>query len=263
MPAAPSASGSTPTPSSTTCLGRETVGIRPLLGPSSAFFRELNRGSVDIQQHRTGDCGLYSGRNGTDDSPFFTSGNTFLINPFTRTRPALEFPAVPYGPADFHCERGINDWNNGEDITKGWLVGLTDLNSEKAYVQDRIASYLADLLSIGISGIRVDAAKHIGPASQAQILGRLMNKMGGSLPGDFIAWLEVIIGGETDLNACGGGEWSWYTNFDNKLAAAGLSPTDIQKIKIWSSGMHPPSFSSQKKHTLVYMRPLTRAYPYD
>jgi len=125
-------------------------------------------------------------------------------------------------------------------VTKGWLVGLTDLNSEKAYVQDRVATYLADLLSIGFSGFRVDAAKHIGPTSQAQIFGKLAQKMGGSLPGDFISWLEVLVGGEKDLVACGGGEWSWYTNFNNRLSAAGLSSADIEKIKIWSSG-NPPS----------------------
>jgi alpha-amylase len=190
----------------------------------------------DIQNHRNTDCSLYSGHNATANSPYFTSGNTFLINPFTNTRPTLEYPAVPYGPTDFHCERSLNDWNSGEIITKGWLVELTDLNTERDYVQDRLATYVVDLLSIGFSGIRVDAAKHIGPQSQAQIFGRVARKMGGSLPGDFIAWLEVIIGGEKDLMACSGGEWSWYTNFDNQLSAAGLSSTDIQKIKIWSSG---------------------------
>lgn len=88
--------------------------------------------------------------------------NTFLLNPYTGTRPTLEFPAVPYGPTDFHCESTIGNWTDGQAITKGWLLGLTDLNTEKPYVQDRIATYLVDLLSIGFTGFRVDAAKHIG-----------------------------------------------------------------------------------------------------
>lgn len=25
--------------------------------------------------------------------------------------PSQEFPAVPYGPTDFHCERALNSWN--------------------------------------------------------------------------------------------------------------------------------------------------------
>ncbi|EAU89161.2 alpha amylase [Coprinopsis cinerea okayama7 len=175
------------------------------------------------------------GRNATDYSPYYTNGNTYLINPFTGTRPTLEFPAVPFGPTDFHCERGIDDWNNGFLITRGWLVGLTDLNTAKPYVQDRIATFLVDLISIGFSGFRVDAAKHIGPNEMAQILGRVKNKLGGSLPADFLTWMEVIIGGETQLNACGGGEYSWYTNFDNRLRANGFGNDDIQKVKIWSS----------------------------
>jgi hypothetical protein len=31
----------------------------------------------------------------------------------------------------------------------GWLVGLSDLNTEKPYVQERIATYFATLLSVG------------------------------------------------------------------------------------------------------------------
>ncbi|PPQ72965.1 hypothetical protein CVT24_000167 [Panaeolus cyanescens] len=202
---------------------------------ADAVINHMSGQGTDVQNHRVGNCQLYSGHNATDYSPYYTSGNTFLINPFTGTRPTMEYPAVPYGPTDFHCERSLNDWNSGELITRGWLVGLTDLNTEKPYVQDRIATYLADLLSIGFSGFRVDAAKHIAPKSLAEILARLKNKMGGSLPGDFITWLEVIIGGEASLMACSGGEYSWYTNFNNKMSAAGLSNEDIQKVKIWSS----------------------------
>lgn len=42
-----------------------------------------------------------------------------------------------------------------------WLVGLVDLNTEKDYVQQRIADYFTDLLGIGFSGFRIDAAKHV------------------------------------------------------------------------------------------------------
>lgn len=55
------------------------------------------------------------------------------------------------------------------------------------------------------------------------------------MPADWITWLEVILGGESDLLACGGGQWSWYTNFDTQLAANGFSSADIAKVKIWSS----------------------------
>lgn len=206
-----------------------------------AVINHMSGNGYDIQNHRNGDCSLYSGHNGSASSPFYTWGQTFLINPFTKTRPTLEFPAVPYGPTDFHCERSLSSWTDGETITKGWLVGLTDLNSEKPYVQDRIATYLVDVMSLGASGFRVDASKHIGPAMMAQIYQRVRQKLGGQFPDDFISWNEVILGGEKDLLACGGGEWSWYTNFDKLMAGAGISPDDIAKIKIWSSD-YPKEF---------------------
>lgn len=202
---------------------------------ADAVINHMTAQGNDIQNHRKSSCFLYSGRNSTYGSPFYTSGNTYLLNPQTGNRPALEYPAVPYGPTDFHCERVLNNWTDGQTITKGWLLGLTDLNTEKQYVQDRIATYLADLLSIGFSGFRVDAAKHIGPASMAAILGRLRVKMGGTMPTDFITWLEVLVGGEASLLACSGGEWSWYTNFDNQLTINGFSALDLAKVKIWSS----------------------------
>ncbi|KAK6506766.1 hypothetical protein TWF481_005226 [Arthrobotrys musiformis] len=216
-----------------------SVGVRVY---ADAVVNHMTANGNDIQNHRNTDCSTYTGHNATDGSPYFTSGNTYLINPNTGTRPAPEFPAVPFGPSDFHCDCALNSWTDGAVITNCWLVGLVDLNTEKPYVQDRIATYLVDLLSIGFSGFRVDAAKHIGPTSMAQILGRFKQKLGGgTLPADWISWHEVIMGGEASLLACGGGQWSWYTNFNNQLSTVGFSQTDIDKTKIWSSD-YPKEF---------------------
>ncbi|KAF3318176.1 hypothetical protein TWF173_008911 [Orbilia oligospora] len=210
-----------------------SVGVRVY---ADAVINHMTANGNDIQNHRNTDCSTYTGHNSTDGSPYFTSGNTYLINPYSGTRPAPEYPSVPYGPSDFHCDCALNSWTDGAIITNCWLVGLVDLRTEKPYVQDRIATYLADLLSIGFSGFRVDAAKHIGPTNTAQILARFKQKLGGgTLPADWISWHEVIMGGEANLLACGGGEWSWYTNFNNRLSAVGFSQTDIDKTKIWSS----------------------------
>jgi len=94
-------------------------------------------------------------------------------------------------------------------VTKGYLVSLADLNTENPYTQDRIASYLVDLLSIGFSGLRFDAAKHIGADSIAEIFRRVKVKMGGSMPVDYISWLEILMGGEGGVLACDGGKDSW------------------------------------------------------
>lgn len=149
----------------------------------------------------------------------------------------MEYPAVPFSPADFHCERSVSDWNSAFQLNYGWLVGLSDLNTERKYVQDRIAAYLTDLIGIGFSGFRIDAAKHIRPQDLGVILGKLLNNLGGqTLPEDFISWLEVIIGGERMLLACDkSSSYNYYTLLDEALFANGLSADDVHKIKIWSS----------------------------
>lgn len=59
------------------------------------------------------------------------------------------------------------------------------------------------MLSVGFSGFRVDAAKHISPTNLAAIFAKFKaNLGGGELPDDFIAYLEVLIGGEKDLLLC-------------------------------------------------------------
>lgn len=94
---------------------------------------------------------------------------------------------------------------------------------------------MTDLINIGFSGFRIDAAKHIKPASLAKILAKTRKNLGGSFPEDFLTWLEVILGGEKDLLACNPGDYNWYTSFDQKLAAEGIISSDIAKVKMWSS----------------------------
>ncbi|KAG8710734.1 hypothetical protein FRC09_020951 [Ceratobasidium sp. 395] len=214
---------------------------------ADAVVNHMSGGGNDIQNHRGGGsaptCGWYGPKNGTAGSPYFTHTSTYQYNPQTGMRPAMEYPAVPYGPTDFHCDRSLNSFTDGFTLNYGWLVGLADLNTEKAGVQERIATYFATLLSIahefgdttGFSGFRIDAAKHMGPKNIAQIMARLKTKMGGSLPSDFITWLEVILGGEKDLLACQYNDYNWYQYFNDQMTAAGLTSTEIGYVKIWSS----------------------------
>ncbi|KAG5651352.1 hypothetical protein H0H81_008991 [Sphagnurus paluster] len=206
---------------------------------ADAAVNHMSGGGNDIQNHRGGGsaptCGWYGPKNGTAGSPYFTHTSTYQYNLQTALRPALEYPAVPYKPTDFHCDRSLNSFTDGFTLNYGWLVGLADLNTEKPYVQERIATYFATLLSVGFSGFRIDAAKHMGPKNIAQILARLKTKMGGSLPSDFITWLEIIIGGEKDLLACQSNDYNWYGNFNNFMSSAGLTSTEIGYVKIWSS----------------------------
>jgi glycosidase len=50
------------------------------------------------------------------------------------------------------------------------------------------------MLSLGASGFRFDAAKHVSPQDLSGILKKVQTKMGGQLPDDFFVWLEVLTG---------------------------------------------------------------------
>lgn len=136
-------------------------------------------------------------------SPMYTQTFAYTEGEYTGKPPSQEYPAAHLGPTDFHCERPLNSWTDPLQLN-GWLSGLVDINTEKDTVRDRIADYLTDLLSIGFSGFRIDAAKHISPDNLVAILTKFRNNLGGSLPDDFITWLEILLGGESDLLMCNG-----------------------------------------------------------
>ena len=52
------------------------------------------------------------------------------------------------------------------------------MNTEREYVQERIAAYFSDLIGIGFSGWRIDAAKHITPVNLAKIFKKFKTRMG-------------------------------------------------------------------------------------
>ena len=196
---------------------------------------------ADHRNH-AGNCVHWGPKAGSDGSPWWTTGWQYENNKYTHLRPGMEFPAVPYTASDFHCERSLNSWTDPFILSHGWLTGLTDLNTEKDYVRQRIADFITSMLSMGVSGIRIDAAKHIHPNDLAAIFRKLKDNLGGGeLPEDFTAYLEVLFGGEKDLLMCGGGDYSFGKPFVNKMKAAGLSDNDILKIKIWGSD-YPKEF---------------------
>ena len=185
-------------------------------------------------RNHAGACIHWGPKAGSAGSPWWTTGWQFKNNPYTKRRPGQEFPSVPYVSSHFHCERTLSSWSDGEVLNYGWLTGLVDLNTENHYVQQRIADYITDMLSIGISGIRIDAAKHIHPQSISEIMKRVKDNLGGGdLPDDFTAYLEILLGGERDLLLCGGGDYSYGKPFADKMKAVGLSDSDVDKIKIW------------------------------
>ncbi|GAB3648421.1 carbohydrate-binding module family 20 domain-containing protein [Glycomyces tarimensis] len=89
----------------------------------------------------------------------------------------FNYPDAGYGPNDFHntgsdyCE--IDDYRDRTEVQRCHLVGLNDLDTGSAYVQGRIAGYLNDLMSLGVAGFRIDAAKHIDAGELGAILSRV------------------------------------------------------------------------------------------
>lgn len=76
-----------------------------------------------------------------------------------------EYPGL-YSKADFHnCNLTPNDqiqnYQDRSQVQNCELVGLSDLDQKAPHVQDNIIGYLNDLISLGVAGFRIDAAKHI------------------------------------------------------------------------------------------------------
>lgn len=86
----------------------------------------------------------------------------------------LAFPT--YSSNDFHDECTIESSDYGSDawrVRNCRLVGLPDLDTGDGYVRDTLAGYLNQLTSLGVKGIRVDAAKHMSPEDIGGILSRV------------------------------------------------------------------------------------------
>ncbi|CAF1006803.1 unnamed protein product, partial [Didymodactylos carnosus] len=125
-------------------------------------------------------------------SSFYTHAFTYQYNPNTGKSPSNEFPGAAIGPEDFHCDRSLGSWSDLFIMNNGWLVGLTDIDTSRENVRERQAAYLVDMLSLGASGFRIDAAKHISPEDLSAIFKKVQTKMGGQLPDDFFVWLEIL-----------------------------------------------------------------------
>ena len=121
-----------------------------------------------------------------------TSGTGTSGTVFTK----YSYPGL-YSAVDFHPSCGINDYRNPAQVQDCELVGLADLNTGSATVQQKIVDYLVGLAQLGVAGFRVDAAKHIQPVE----LDSIVTKMNRALVADGkprpYIFLEVIdMGGE-------------------------------------------------------------------
>ncbi|MEU1469846.1 carbohydrate-binding module family 20 domain-containing protein [Streptomyces sp. NPDC005761] len=86
-----------------------------------------------------------------------------------------DYPGL-YSVSDMNdCQSNISNYGDRANVQNCELVGLADLDTGEDYVRGRIAGYLNDLLSLGVDGFRIDAAKHMPAADLANIKSRLSN----------------------------------------------------------------------------------------
>ncbi|CAL8142688.1 unnamed protein product [Orchesella dallaii] len=70
---------------------------------------------------------------------------------------------------------GIENYNDPIQVRNCELSGLRDLAAGSDYVRTHIAEFLNKLISLGVAGFRVDAAKHMWPGDMKAVLDRLTN----------------------------------------------------------------------------------------
>lgn len=135
-----------------------------------------------------------------------------------------EYPGI-WTESDFHhCgmtgDNDIADYRNSLQVRDCELVNLADLATSEEHVRERLAAYLDDLVSLGVGGFRIDAAKHMPPEDIAAIT--------AGLPEDVVIMQEVIRGpGEpiTPEQYVGAGlvyEFAWGENIVGMLEAGSI-----------------------------------------
>jgi alpha-amylase len=81
-----------------------------------------------------------------------------------------------FEPVDFHmppCGIAPSDYaENAVVVQRCELDGLADLDTASSSVREKLAAYLRALVSLGVRGFRIDAAKHIPPADLDAVLAR-------------------------------------------------------------------------------------------
>ncbi len=117
---------------------------------------------------------------------------------------SFTYGSAGYGISNFHhpgndcptADNQISDFNNQAQVQECELVHLSDLYTQQDGVRDKIATYLNDLIGLGVDGFRVDAAKHMNQADMAAIEGRLSSTTLGGAPFIF----QEVVPGSSNAN---------------------------------------------------------------
>ena len=193
-----------------------------------------------------------------------------------------EYPGL-YGYDDFnHCGRNENDdivdFDDAFEIHNCELVNLADLATAKPEVQEKLAGYLNDLVSVGVAGFRLDAAKHM-PADD---IGAIL----AMVDGDPYVFQEVIAGDDGPIDRSAYAQHGDLTEFGyaprlehafldgnlgeirNLEAAEGLFPSEQAVVFVdnhdtqrghWGEGLN---FTAGERYALANVFMLAWPYGY-
>ncbi len=101
-----------------------------------------------------------------------------------------DYPGL-YSVYDFDdCMSQVTNYQDRWNVQHCELVGLADLDTGEDYVRRTIAGYMNDLLTLGVDGFRIDAAKHIPADDLANIKSRLTNPS--------VYWKQEVIYGANE-----------------------------------------------------------------
>lgn len=126
-----------------------------------------------------------------DSSSSYSATDGSIWNASTLTYPQ-------FSSNDFHsnCTIQSSDYGspgNRSNVMLCRLDGMPDLATESSYVQGVISSYLKKLLSLGVDGFRLDAAKHQQPAALNSILNTVKATYPTTLAGENIWVTQEVI----------------------------------------------------------------------
>jgi alpha-amylase len=138
-----------------------------------------------------------------------SSPKSYSGNSYTPTN----YPGL-YTKDDFHTDADcpsasgtVEDYDNVAQVHFCRLSNLEDLKTESTYVRGAIDGYLNKLLGYGVSGFRVDAAKHIPLTDMKAIVDGLDQTVDGTAP--YMAY--EVFGGKDELSQAA------YTDLGNVL----------------------------------------------
>ncbi|KAK7790984.1 hypothetical protein R5R35_005218 [Gryllus longicercus] len=151
------------------------------------------------------------------------------------------YPAVPYTSENFHatCDIGSN-YQDASVVRNCELTGLHDLDQSQPYVREKIIEFLNSLVSHGVAGFRVDAAKHMWPADLEYIYSQVDDLSTEFFPSNSrpFVYQEVIDHGGEPIHSYDYTSFGVSTEFKygSMLSDCFKGNNDIHWLKNWGTG---------------------------